>query len=120
MNLRIDSQSNGMCHMSLTGRISQTTLTNQADPLQQLLGEANFGQQILLSLRQTDHIDSSGIGWLLATDKKLRQAGGGLVLHSVPNDVQHVLTLMRLDKVLHIAKDKTQAETLASGDSQHD
>lgn len=117
MKLKIDSQQAGCCNMSLSGRISQTTLGGQADQLSQLLGESNYNQNILLSLRETDYIDSSGIGWLLSTDKKIRNAGGKLVLHSVPLDVQHVFGLMKLHKVLAIAKDQQDATSTAEGAS---
>jgi anti-anti-sigma factor len=116
MNLKIDSQSEGVCHMSLAGRISQVSNASMSQELSQLLGEANFNQKILISLRDTDFIDSSGIGWLLATDKKIRSAGGELVLHSLPLEVQHIFGLMRLNKVLTVAKDKEQATAVACGE----
>ncbi|MCA9129186.1 MAG: STAS domain-containing protein [Planctomycetales bacterium] len=109
MNLKIDKHQDGICEMSLSGRISQTTVGNSVDQFSQLLGEANYQQKILVSLKETDYIDSSGIGWLLATDKKIRNAGGQLVLHSVPIDVQHVFGLMKLHKVLSIVKDFDEA-----------
>lgn len=118
MNLTIESQQAGQCDMSLAGRISQTTLGSQHDQFSQLLGEANYSQKILLSLKNTDYIDSSGIGWLLATDKKIRAAGGQLVLHSVPLDVQHVFGLMKLHKVLNIAKDHEAAVSAAGSASE--
>ncbi len=117
MNLKIDNQSDGVCNMTLSGRISQTTVGSKLDQFSQLLGEANYGQRILLSLRETDYIDSSGIGWLLATDKKIRAAGGRLVLHSLPLDVQHVFGLMKLHKVLSIAKDQQAASQQVESDS---
>ena len=117
MNLKIDSQHEGICHMSLCGRISEVANSSMSEELTQLLGEANFNQKILLSLQQTDYIDSSGIGWLLATDKKVRAAGGELVLHSLPLEVQHVFGLMRLNKVLKVAKDKRHADTVVSGET---
>lgn len=103
--------------MSLSGRISQTTVGNQGDQFSQLLGEANYDKYILVSLKETDYIDSSGIGWLLATDKKIRNAGGTLILHTVPIDVQHVFGLMKLHKVLTIAKDHNEAQARVSGEN---
>jgi len=76
-------------------------------------------QKILMSLQATNFIDSSGIGWLLATDKKVRACGGQLVLHSLPIDVQHVFGLMKLHTVLRVAKNKQDADQIALGDS-HD
>lgn len=115
MNLKIENRDNDVYHLSLSGRISQTTVGSQVDQFSELLGEANYNQKILVSLKNTDYIDSSGIGWLLATDKKVRSAGGTLILHSVPIDVQHVFGLMKLHKVLNIAKDKNAACATAAG-----
>ena len=115
MNLKIETQGDGVCQMSLSGRISQNTPGLNLDLLSQMLGESNYNQKVLVSLQHTDYIDSSGIGWFLATDKKIRSAGGTLVLHSVPVDVQHVFGLMKLHKVLKIAKDKQAA--LAEGET---
>ncbi|MCA9133324.1 MAG: STAS domain-containing protein [Planctomycetales bacterium] len=114
MNLTIDSQTGGLCHLSLAGKISQTAVDHSADELCKVLGEAHYDQQIIVSLRQTDYIDSSGIGWLLATDKKIRAAGGRLILHSLPLDIQHVFGLLKLNTVLKIAKDKQHAIEIAT------
>ena len=117
LDLRIDSQDDKVCHLSLSGRISQTLLGSSGDQLSQLLGEANYDQNILLSLQKTDYIDSSGIGWLLATDKKIRAAGGKLVLHSLPSDVQHIFGIMNLNTILNVVKDKQQANQVVAGGS---
>ncbi len=116
MNLKIDSKADGICFMSLAGRISQISNSSMSEELAKLLGESNFNQKILVSLRDTDFIDSSGIGWLLSTDKRIRAAGGELVLHSLPLEVQHIFGLMRLNKVLTVAKDKQHAQTVAIGE----
>ncbi|MCA9159253.1 MAG: STAS domain-containing protein [Planctomycetales bacterium] len=115
MILTMENQADGVCYLSLAGKISQTAVASQADELSRLLGISNLNQQILISLQQTDYIDSSGIGWLLATDKTIRDCGGRLVLHSVPLDIQHVFGLMKLNKVLNITKDKAQATSFATG-----
>lgn len=118
MSLKIESQGDGVCHLSLAGRISQVSNSAISEELSQLVGASNLNQKILLSLQKTEFIDSSGIGWLLETDKKIRAAGGAFVLHSLPLEVQHVFGLMRLNKVLTVAKDRHQADALVAG--EHD
>jgi anti-anti-sigma factor len=110
MNLKIDSSADDVCHMSLSGRVTQTEMFNHQDQLTQLLGQAHFNRTILLSFQEANFIDSSGIGWLLSTDKKIRDAGGKLVLHSLPEEIQGVVMMMRLNRVLNIAKDKQSAQ----------
>ncbi len=119
MNLSLESQVDGISNLSLSGKISQTAVDVQSDQLNRLLGSANLNQKILVSLQKTEYIDSSGIGWLLATDKKIRDAGGRLILHSVPLDIQHVFGLMKLNSVLKIARDKQQANSLALEETQN-
>jgi anti-anti-sigma factor len=117
MILTLDKQADGVCYLTLAGKISQTAVDGQADELSRLLGMAHLNQQILVSLQQTDYIDSSGIGWLLAADKKIRDCGGRLILHSVPLDIQHVFGLMKLNVVLKIAKDQAHATSIAVGEN---
>ena len=117
MSFKLEGRGEGIYYLALHGRISEVSNSAMSEELTQLLGESNFNQKILLSLQDTDHIDSSGIGWLLATDKKIRNAGGELVLHSLPLEVQHVFGLMRLNKVLKVAKDRRHADTVATGES---
>jgi stage II sporulation protein AA (anti-sigma F factor antagonist) len=120
MQLKLDSQQDGICHLSLAGKISQTAVDGHSDEMSRLLGNANLNQQVLVSLQQTDYIDSSGIGWLLATDRKIRDFGGRLILHSVPLDIQHVFGLMKLHAVLKIAKDKEHATSIATEEKHAD
>lgn len=119
MNLSIESKSADACHMAHTGRLTYHNVNGHGDELAKLLGEANYHSKVLLSLKHTDFIDSSGIGWLLEVDKKIRNAGGKLVLHSIPTEIQNVFGLMNLSKVLKLAKDKQHAFEIAEGE-QHD
>lgn len=112
MNLRIQSNADNAIYMALNGRISQLSSAVQDNEFQKLLEEADFSRSVILSLAETDFIDSSGISWLLATDKRFKQSGGKLVLHSLPLDVQHVFGLMRLNKVLNVTTDEEQATAL--------
>ncbi len=117
MILTLENQADGNCYLSLAGRISQTAVNVPQAQLSEQLGVDSLNQKILVSLQQTDYIDSSGIGWLLATDKQIRDSGGQLILYSLPLDIQHVFGLMKLNTVLKIAKDKAHATAIARGDN---
>lgn len=117
MILTLEDQADGKCYLSLAGRISQTAVGGQDAQLTQQLGVENLNQKIMVCLQQTDYIDSSGIGWLLAADKQIRDSGGQLILYSLPLDIQHVFGLMKLNSVLKIAKDKVHATAIALGDN---
>ncbi len=117
--LKLDGQDNGIFKISLHGRISQTAVEDCVTQLPQLIGAEKLGSKILLSLDGAEQIDSSGIGWLLAVDKQIREAGGDLVIHSVPLDIQHVFNLMKLGKILKIAKDAHAAAQLIQPGETH-
>jgi len=70
---------------------------------------------VLLSLEATPFVDSSGLAWLVATHRRLREAGGKLVLHSIPPGVVDLLKIMSLDQVLNLADDESAKLFLTPG-----
>jgi hypothetical protein len=74
-----------------------------------LLGEQGYSGLTLLSLADTEFIDSSGLSWLLECHQKFSDAGGRLVIHSVPPSVMDTLMMMRLELVLNVAEDEAAA-----------
>ncbi len=56
--------------------------------------------RILVNLEQTPFMDSSGLGALIGCLKAARQAGGDLRIAAVQPQVQMVLGLTSMDKVL--------------------
>ncbi|GIW97400.1 MAG: hypothetical protein KatS3mg111_0733 [Pirellulaceae bacterium] len=119
MLLRLDKQDDNLFFISVHGRISQTAVEDCAARLPQLIGESNLCKTILLNLRGAEQIDSSGISWILNLDKQIRQAGGKLILHSVPLDIQHVFNLMKLNRVLTLVKNEAEALSLISEENEH-
>lgn len=113
MNLSIDSRVDDVCQLSLSGEITKTVVASHQDPFSQLLGQDELNLTILLSLEHAKYINSSGIGWLIETNKKIREAGGILVLHSLPPDIQSIFVIMRLEKVFTLAKDLECAQVAA-------
>ena len=67
------------------------------------------GAHALLSMADVPFIDTRRIGWLLAAHQRFHEAGGRLVLHSVRLRSRESLEFLRLDRVLHIAKDEAAA-----------
>jgi anti-anti-sigma factor len=79
------------------------------NPLEAVLGASWASNNVLLSLAKTGFIDSSAIGWLLDTNKKMQQGGGKLVPHSAQPRVTEVLSLLKLRKVLNLKDDEASA-----------
>jgi anti-anti-sigma regulatory factor len=61
---------------------------------------------------------SSGINWLIASNRIFNQAGGRLVLHSLPPMVRNALQLMRMSLILNIANDEAAARAMALGEGK--
>ena len=105
----------GLIRLSCEGNITHKAIMADVDPIRLAIGEGGLGANVLLSLEKTNFIDSSGISWLLVTHKSFKDAGGRLVLHSVPPMVDQVLRLMKLSLVLNIAADEAAARAMVSG-----
>jgi anti-anti-sigma factor len=82
-----------------------------------LLGDRGYNGQVLLSLVETESIDSSGLSWLLECHKRFSGAGGKLVLHSIPPSVMDTMMMMRLELVLRLAEDEPAALEILRGDN---
>lgn len=102
------SESDGVRHVVMTGRITYSTLDLQQDPLVQY--DSNiYSRRVYFDLSGIDYIDSSGVSWLLSCNRRFREAGGKLVLHSLHPLVSQVLRMLKLEKVLHLAESARHA-----------
>ncbi len=115
MNFTLLPHEAGLTHVQCAGEITQQALWESDNPLKKLLGPEGRGGKVLLNLDQVDYIDSAGVGWLITCHKQFREAGGRLVLHSIPIQVQQIFQLLQMHKVLHLAKDLPAARALAEG-----
>jgi anti-sigma B factor antagonist len=52
---------------------------------------------LVLDLSEVPFCDSSGLGLLVSTLKRVRQAGGSLVLVTAPGMIERLLTITNLD-----------------------
>ncbi len=82
------------------------------NPLAGLMGATWFNNRVVLDMKNCDYIDSSAIGWFMASQKACKQAGGKLVLHSVQPAVQQIFDLLKIGKIITIAADESAAREL--------
>lgn len=80
------------------GRLNMVAAPHFTACVSEVIG--NTSARIVVDLSQTEFIDSSGLGALVASLKKARQAGGDLRLASPGTQVQTVLELTKLNRVL--------------------
>jgi anti-anti-sigma factor len=118
LHVTLLSDDRGVVRLQAEGQISQADFQGEGDPIENELGPDGFSRPVLLDLGRTDYIDSSGISWLIVNHKRFRQAGGRLVLHSLPPRVSQVLHFCRMESVFHLAADEAAARAVALGQKQ--
>jgi anti-sigma B factor antagonist len=72
---------------------------------------ADASNRIVLDLKDTGFIDSSGLATLVRAFKRARSSGGNLVLAGLQPPVRKVFELTRLDKAFDIYGDTAEALT---------
>ena len=113
MQLRLVHEIGGVIHLEASGDIRQEDVW-QRDPLEAMCGPEIFKKRVVLGLMETTSIDSSGIGWLLLSERRFREQGGRFILHSLPLMVSQVIDFLHVHSKLEIAEDRQAAERLAS------
>lgn len=88
---------------------------SDADPLEEEFGSEVYARTVLLSFDGVDGINSAGVSWLLNANRRFRQAGGRLLIHSAPLVVMQALRLLRVDRVLELAESEAQAHQRLNG-----
>ena len=66
----------------------------------QLRAAAREAARVVLDLRSLEFLDASGAALLVSTYRRMRQAGGRLLVVRGPFEVQWLLELMRVDREL--------------------
>ncbi|HWB00333.1 MAG TPA: STAS domain-containing protein [Pirellulales bacterium] len=113
MELKVVSTDADCTSIKTVGRIAPETSLADNEPLAKMAGPEVYGRCVLLDLSDSDFISSNGVGWLLMCHKRCSDAGGKLVVHSMPKLVQNVLKVLKLEQVLVLARDEVEARRLA-------
>ncbi len=116
MQLEVLSDDGDVLRLQFVGRVVDVDLAWEHDPMGDVLDDRGYTRRVLLSLNESDHIDSSGLAKLLVWHKRFEEAGGKLVLHSIPIQVMETLNILRMELVLQLAPDESAALGLARGD----
>ena len=115
MKLKLAGEDGNLVKVNVSGPVTQRELAPQDEPLGELLGPSGYGRQVMLNLGEVSFLDSSGVGWLLTCHKRIKQAGGSLVVHSYSPIVSNVLRVLKLERVLQLAENAKAAEQTARG-----
>ena len=117
MKLSIQSQDNGVVKLRVEGRVSQRDVASDTEPFVRLLGDDAFHQTLLLDMSEVAALDSSGVNWLLVCQKKVRERGGRLILHSLSPIAKNVIKVLNLQTIFTMAEDLGEAISLVEGES---
>jgi anti-anti-sigma factor len=115
MELKLVWNDGEIVRVESAGKVSRDGWTPNRNPFADLCGPAIFSRKVLLSLSNSHYLDSTGVEWLLASNKRFKEAGGKLVVHSFNPVMSQILKMMRMDLVLNLAKDETAALEMANG-----
>jgi anti-anti-sigma factor len=116
MKLNLRSDEGKVCQLQTEGDIRLSEQPRDPHQLETLLGPDAYRRKILLNLQHTPYIDSSGVSWLITFHKHCLDAGGILVLHSVPPSILAILRLLHMDRYLNIVEDELTAQAMALGE----
>jgi|SRR6516164_6573969 anti-anti-sigma factor len=114
MKLRLCSEeAAGVCQIRAEGEIRSVEEPRNLQDIEELLGPQCYRRKVLLDLEDVRHIDSSGVSWLLHLHKRNQDAGGVLILYSIPTAVMAVLKLLGVQHHLNLVADERAARALA-------
>jgi len=78
--------------------------------LKKILFAATDGsnKSVVIDMRDVNYMNSSGIGALVAGQKKMKALGGKFLLLNISDDVLNILKLATLDKFFTILEDESE------------
>ena len=114
MKLTIQSEQGDSILLNLEGRVSQRDV-ELSDPLVDTLGANVYSRKVVMDMSEVASLDSSGVNWLLISQKKMREGGGQLVLHSLSPISMNVLKVLNLYTLLKLADSESAALRLLEG-----
>ena len=101
MNITFKDMNDGICLMSISGRID----SNYSVDLEKALNKAaDEYSRIIMDLKDAEYISSSGMRVLLAVKKTLREKNGEIILISLQPVVRDVFEIAGLARLFSIKK----------------
>lgn len=105
MNIRLLSiEREGVIRLATSGTITAHNFDPSGrNPLERILGQTWSTMRVAVDMSQTSYVDSSAVGWLIATAKAFKTGGGRVVLYDVPPGVRQMLDLLKVDRLVPLA-----------------
>jgi anti-anti-sigma factor len=86
--------------LDLSGDVDEFTCTKLRVALRDLL--SNGESRVVVNLARVNYMDSAGLGTLVGGLRRIMEADGGLVLSGPNPQIERVLSLTGLDRILKI------------------
>ncbi len=116
MKFSIKEDQGQVVQVAINGCLVQADIAPPLDPFRAILGANAYQKTVLLDMQDSNYLDSMCIGWLLGSHKRFREQGGKLVIHSLQPVASNVISLLKLNGILQIAADASQALQLVQGE----
>ena len=116
MKLTVQSENGDAVLLRIEGRVSQRDVEVD-DPIVGRLGENVYSRRLVVDLSEVASLDSSGVNWLLVSQKRMHEEGGKLVLHSLSPIANNVLKVLNLHSVFQVADSEAAALRMLGEDA---
>lgn len=92
----------GIVRLAIDGKVTAADFVGSGgtNPIESLLGPNWITFRILIDMSKVAFIDSSAIGWLINSQKQLKEHSGALALFGVQLAVRQVLEMLRIGRVV--------------------
>ena len=106
MTMTIESQ-DGLAIVVLTGRLDST---NAADTEAKIVAQIEAGhKRVVVDASALDYLSSAGLRVFMVVAKRVKEAGGGVALHSLTAHVREVFEISGFINVLTVCADRDEA-----------
>lgn len=104
--------------MTISRPLREDNVCEASELLRDALGVNGYGRTVLLDLSRLQVIDSSGFAWLVKCQRRMRENGGQLILHSASPWLGQTLARLKMELIFRISGDRESALRLARSDRQ--
>ena len=100
-------EENGIEVLKIFGKLDTNTAMSVETKISEILGASK--NKLLIDLKETNFISSSGLRVLLTTSKKISQRDGVLIICSPNSLVEETFSISGFDQILNVASTKEEA-----------
>lgn len=115
----VSIERDGYVKLAAGGNITASDFSADGkNPIEGVLGPKWPSFRVILDVSEVAYIDSSAIGWLIASQKTFREQGGGFAVYDVQPSVKQVLDLLKVGKVVPLCNTEESARQIVNGSAQ--